>query len=70
MISDYFYQESNRPVILCLPLTITRLLSILRNKVPAACPFYSLSVDQLPVAQVEVVTYEYKKIPLYCSDDH
>lgn len=41
MISDYFYKGSNRPVILPLPLTLTRLSSIFSNVAPAACTFYS-----------------------------
>lgn len=64
MISDCFYEESIRPVIFPLPLTLIRLLSILFQMAPAACNFDSSAVDQLPVAQVEIVTYEYKNSSL------
>lgn len=64
MISNCFYEESKRPVILSLPLTLIRLLSILFHMAPAACNFDSSAVDQLPVAQVEIVTYEQENFSL------
>lgn len=39
---------------------------------PATCNFYSSAVDQLPVEQVEIVTYKYKKFlpTVMMSTDH